>query len=310
MIKRSLPYQWSFLVIISIFLHACIGEDIKKDSIQSIEITADKMASLIGGKINLNATLKNTFGDSFKGEVDWVSSAPAVATIANGVITTVSKGQTKVTAVQEGVTSNKILITVVNSVNDVANVVISSASNTLDAGNTLQLNVATQNIEGNKVNANSYTWTSSNTAVATVSQTGLVTGVANGEVTVTVVADGIKSQEFKLTIGTGATNNSRKGVFAGKNGYTASGEASLEVAGGNGIKLTLADNFSTSNGPGLYLYLSNKSNSTTGGAELGKLRKTSGSDSYTLDGVALDQYKYVLIFCKPFNIPFGAAELK
>ena len=109
--------QWVWLLTLTILLNACIGEDVKQDSTSSIEITSTRTALLVGQNANFTASLKNPFGDSFSGEVSWVSSAPAVATIdANGILTAVSVGQTSIKATQGDITSNELLITVANDV--------------------------------------------------------------------------------------------------------------------------------------------------------------------------------------------------
>jgi len=303
-------YQWVWLLVLAVSLNACIGEDVQQDSIRAIEISTTRTALLIGQNANLTANLTNPFGDSFSGDVSWVSSAPAVATIdANGALTAASVGQTSVTATSEGVTSNELLITVVSDGNSVATIVIAAPSTSnVDVGSTLQLTASAKNVNGNNLSVSDFNWVSNNTSVATVDQNGLVTGVSDGTVTITASANNVNSQAYELTIGTGgASQASRIAQFQGANNYRVSGNASLS-ASGNGIKLSLESNFSSQSGPGLYLYLSNNATSISGGVELGKLRKSTGSDEYTFDGVSLDQYKFVIVYCKPFRAAFGFGE--
>ena len=303
-------YQWVGLLVLAVSLNACIGEDVQQDSIRAIEISTTRTALLIGQNANLTASLKNPFGDSFSGDVSWVSAAPAVATIdANGVLTAVSIGQTTITATTEGITSNELLITVVSDANSVATIVITAPSTTnVGVGSTLQLTASAKDVNNNALNVSNFSWTSNNTAVATVDQNGLVTGVTDGVATITASANNVASQAYEITIGTGgASQASRTAQFSGANNYRVSGNASLAAAG-SGVKLSLESNFSSQSGPGLYLYLSNSATSVSGGIEIGKLRKTSGSDEYTIDGVSLDQYKFVIVYCKPFGAAFGFGE--
>lgn len=302
--------QWVWLLALTILLNACIGEDVKQDSTSAIEIASTRTALLVGQNANFTASLKNPFGDSFSGDVSWVSSAPAVATIdANGILTAVSVGQTSIKATQGDISSNELLLTVVSDVNSVATITLTTpSSSNVAIGSTLQLTASATDVNGNALNVTSFNWTSNNTSVATVDQNGLVTGVADGLVTITASTNNVNSQAYQLTIGNGGSSQaSRKGQFGGANGYSVSGEATLEAAG-NGVKLVLGSNFSSQNGPGLYVYLSNSASSVSGGVELGKLRKNSGTDEYTIDNVSLDQYNFVLIYCKPFGATFGAAE--
>ena len=190
-------------------------------------------------------------------------------------------------------------------------IVISTPSSTsVGVGATLQLTASARDINGNVLNVSDFTWTSSDGSVATVDATGLVTGVTDGAITITATANNVSSQAYALTIGNGGSSQaSRTASFSGTRGYTVSGNATLEATS-SGIKLSLGSDFSTQSGPGLYLYLSNNSDGVSGGVELGKLRKNSGSDEYTIDGVSLDQYNYVIVYCKPFGAPFGFGEFK
>lgn len=76
----------------------------------------------------------------------------------------------------------------------------------------------------------------------------------------------------------------------------------------NGYEVVL-DNFTTSNGPDLYVYLS-KEIMPVNFIEVGKLKSTNGKQVYTLTSMPdLTQYKYIAIHCKAFNHLFGYALL-
>ncbi len=70
------------------------------------------------------------------------------------------------------------------------------------------------------------------------------------------------------------------------------------------------ENFMTLNGPDLHVYAS-KDLEATDYIDLGKLKATKGSFNYEL-GQEIDfaTYKYILIWCEPFGVLFGSAELK
>jgi uncharacterized protein YjdB len=309
MTQKLAIYQWVGLTLYIFFLTACIGEDVKQDTIQAIEITTNKTALLIDQTAQATATLQNPFEDKFTGEVAWISANPEVATIDNnGVITAKGLGQTNITATKDGVTSNQVVLTVVNSLTAVAMVNITAPATTVSIGNTLQLVANAQNINGDNVNSTNYTWSSDNASIATVSASGLVTAVANGVANITATTDGVSSQKFEITVGNG---NQLTGVFNGRGSYNVSGNVTLKSTSNNNLELTLSSNFASSAGPGLHVYLSNSGTSASGGLEIAPLRKTSGSDTYLVTGgVNLDQYKYVLIYCKPFTVIFGVAELQ
>lgn len=68
-------------------------------------------------------------------------------------------------------------------------------------------------------------------------------------------------------------------------------------------------NFSTSNGPDLHLYLS-KEMQPIHFIDLGKIRSTKGNQLYAIPGTPdLTGYKYILIHCQLYNHLFGWAAL-
>lgn len=98
-----------------------------------------------------------------------------------------------------------------------------------------------------------------------------------------------------------------EGVFS-SNSYSTSGAVKLYTQ--NNTKTVVFENFKTSNGPDLRVYLST---STTNSSfiDLGKLKSTSGNFSYTIDStINTSTYKFVLIWCEDFSVLFGNAPLK
>ncbi len=83
----------------------------------------------------------------------------------------------------------------------------------------------------------------------------------------------------------------------------------------NRIYVRLGDDFSTAEGPDLHLLL-HKKNPPMGYDQgdfvsLGRLKSLNGTQVYQVpEGVALDQYVSVVVWCKKFNIVFGTAHLK
>ena len=98
----------------------------------------------------------------------------------------------------------------------------------------------------------------------------------------------------------------REGTWTGSGSYTVSGVA--QIYDDNGKKVLLLNNFSSSNGPDLKVYLS----TTTGAASfvnLGKLKSTRGKQTYAIpDGTDIEQFKFALIWCQQFSALFGKAE--
>jgi hypothetical protein len=98
----------------------------------------------------------------------------------------------------------------------------------------------------------------------------------------------------------------REGTWMGSGNYSASGKAS--IYDDNGKKVLLLNNFSSSNGPDLRVYLSTTTGATSF-VNLGKLKSTNGKQTYDIpDGTDVDQFKFALIWCQQFAVLFGKAE--
>ena len=69
------------------------------------------------------------------------------------------------------------------------------------------------------------------------------------------------------------------------------------------------ENFKSTNGPDLYVYLSTDENASDF-VNLGVLKANSGNQNYEIpDDTDLGKYNKVLIWCKAFGVLFGSAEL-
>lgn len=69
------------------------------------------------------------------------------------------------------------------------------------------------------------------------------------------------------------------------------------------------ENFKTINGPDLYIYLAKDLNAKEY-ISLGKLRATEGNVNYTIpEGVNINDYKYIMVWCKRFGVLFNYADL-
>lgn len=98
----------------------------------------------------------------------------------------------------------------------------------------------------------------------------------------------------------------REGTWTGSGSYTVGGIAQIYDAGGK--KVLLLNNFSSSNGPDLRVYLSTTT-SATSFVNLGKLKSTRGKQTYEIpDGTDIEQFKFALIWCQQFSALFGKAE--
>lgn len=98
----------------------------------------------------------------------------------------------------------------------------------------------------------------------------------------------------------------REGTWMGSGGYTVGGVA--QIYDDNAKKVLLLNNFSSSNGPDLRVYLSTTTGATSF-VNLGKLKSTNGKQTYEIpDGIDINQFKFALIWCQQFSVLFGKAE--
>ncbi len=87
------------------------------------------------------------------------------------------------------------------------------------------------------------------------------------------------------------------------------GQAVL-IRNSNGTYEILLENFNTTNGPDLYVYLS-KEIMPANFILLEKLRSTNGNQVYSIPGTPdFTQFKYVCIHCRRYNHLFGYAQLR
>lgn len=101
-------------------------------------------------------------------------------------------------------------------------------------------------------------------------------------------------------------------VGAGDGIHNAEGTAKvLDLKDGMSERVLRFEEFRSTNGPDLYVYLSKDARSIDGGyIDLGRLKGNVGNQNYEIPHEAdLHEYSYVLIWCKQFSVLFGYANL-
>ena len=97
------------------------------------------------------------------------------------------------------------------------------------------------------------------------------------------------------------------GTFKGNGSQSVNGVAKIYLT--NNQYMLKLENFSTSNGPDLKVYLSMAS-SPSGFISLGDLKSTNGNQIYEISGTPdFTKHKFVLIHCERYNHLYGSAEL-
>lgn len=98
-----------------------------------------------------------------------------------------------------------------------------------------------------------------------------------------------------------------EGTFTSGPYGTVSGLARVYLK--NNLYTVALENFSSSNGPDLKVYIS-KERIPVNFIKLNNLRSTNGNQLYDVPGLPdFTEYKYVLIHCEQYNHLFGSAEL-
>jgi electron transfer DM13 len=86
---------------------------------------------------------------------------------------------------------------------------------------------------------------------------------------------------------------------------------------GDGRRVLRLENFKSTNGPNLYVYLSGNASprnsaqlSAAGDFEVAPLKGNIGNQNYALPaGLDLSKFKSVVIYCRQFHVVFGSAPL-
>lgn len=161
------------------------------------------------------------------------------------------------------------------------------------------------------------TWASSDETILTVTSAGLASALNEGETSLSIAYTDefgeTAQRSYDLTVGASTVVVEepmfRTGRVETTTFYDLTGEFTLselpEEETGD-LKLEFGDDYVADNGlPGLYVYLSNNPNTTNGAFEIGRVDVFNGAHEYIIEGVSLTEFRYVLYFCKPFNVKVG-----
>jgi hypothetical protein len=294
-----------------LLLGGCIGTDFVDELIgpdlSRVEIDQRAISVLVNETSRLSALYYGITGEATMAEIRWSSKNESIARVnSEGLVTGVAPGQTEIVAEVKGMWRDSALVTVAADPNAVALVSLSAASTRIGVGETLPIDVEVRNAEGGILQGYSVQWRSSAPQVATIDERGLVRGVAPGSTAITAIVDGISSPALTIQV----AGAGRSGSFVGRGGYSASGAVTV-LREGDGFVVRLEENFRTQTGPGLHVYLGKSASSAGGAVDLGRLKATSGLQTYAVPAnINPDDFSHVLIYCQPFSVVFASAELK
>lgn len=189
---------------------------------------------------------------------------------------------------------------------------ITNAIDTIGMNSTYQFETLYLDNVGVRQEAN-IEWSSSDNTLVSINNNGLAEGLGNGSVTLTAEYQGLDTyllQSIEVVVGESTTEveneeSIKEGVIITTSSYVLEGSFELQELDGNLI-IQIADNYKASTAlPGLFVYLSNNANSIGGAHEIAAVSTFNGAHTYTIPNVGIDDYKFLLYFCKPFNIKVG-----
>jgi len=110
---------------------------------------------------------------------------------------------------------------------------------------------------------------------------------------------------------TSVADTSISGTINTTSSYKLTGSFTFsESAQSSDLELKLDDDYCASTAlPGLYVYLSNNRNNISSGLEIGAVEVFSGAHTYNIPNTGINDYSFIVYFCKPFNVKVGDGEL-
>ncbi|MEO5761414.1 MAG: DM13 domain-containing protein, partial [Vicinamibacteria bacterium] len=99
----------------------------------------------------------------------------------------------------------------------------------------------------------------------------------------------------------------RRTSLTGAAGHSASGTVAI-VRSGSSVSLVFQSDFRIDGGVSDVI-LSNRQDSMDGGMNLGELKSLSGEQSYAMRNDGSD-FRYVILWCRPFRVVIGVGELR
>ena len=128
--------------------------------------------------------------------------------------------------------------------------------------------------------------------------------MVKAETMVTTVSEGM--DEMKPDSPESSVEILKTGSFEGLAGHYADGTAKIIKVGD--LTYLRFENFEVTNGPDLRVYLTSEGD-VKNGLHLEKLKGSKGNQNYLLENIDLQIYDTVVIYCQPFGVYFGEAQL-
>lgn len=157
--------------------------------VESVRIVPDHLDLFVAGSATLVATGYDSQGAPVgQRSVVWTTNNAAIAAVSQtGRVTGLVPGDAVITAVIDGSAGNA---TVTVRLVPVANVAVTPADVSIDAGKSTTLAARLTDASGNTLSGRSLTWSSSDTRIVTVDHAGVVRAVRRGSAVITATVEG------------------------------------------------------------------------------------------------------------------------
>ena len=177
---RKVSLLLCLALLIGVVLSGCFGSEIEK-----IDFGSDKLTLTVGGSSTINVLIIPDNAENKS--LIWSSSDETVASVSNGEVKALKKGETTITALSQNGIKASCLVTV----NDI------EAESVVLSNNSLGMNVGSQNNLTAKVlpadASQDVTWSSSDSSIACVDNNGNVTALKSGNVNIQCITDNGKT---------------------------------------------------------------------------------------------------------------------
>src|SRR6266513_665473 len=239
--------------------------------VATVTVAPTSASVVAGATVNLQATVKDQYGNAMTGQsVTWSTSNAAAATVnSSGVVTGVAAGSATITAASSG-KSGTAAVTVTAPASVVTTVSVAPGAASVVVGATVSLQVTVKDQNGNVMTGQTITWSTSNPASATVNASGVVSGVAAGSATITAMSSG-KSGTAAITV----TAPSSGATLLFSEDFENASIGSRGWYDNTNVLLSTAEHVTGSTASAQYRFLAGASGPTSGGAQRHKFAATS-----------------------------------
>lgn len=148
----------------------------------------------------------------------------------------------------------------------------------------------------------------SDTATSTLTDTSTITTKVSDTSPSTTDTDSTPTLDDDVVV---TAPQSYQGTIQTTSSYKLTGSYEYGLNDAGQLVLDIARDYEASTAlPSLYVYLSNNPNSTSGSYEIAEVIVFNGAHSYTLpSSIDISDYKYILYWCKPFNVKVGDSTI-